>query len=272
MNDTADHVRVSLLGVPVEVWQRASAHQEAIHREFDILKANLDQDSVPNQLNDLVSSLTARFAGVGDETSAELHRAAEEGRQEIDLVYTVPRAAAAASRELASMLDRADRFCREGEEMLTLVTPPDLVAFRRWFLAEFSRQIEEGQDPLSWPEYERTLIEVDQEVRDRSVVAGTDSVVFEGELDLMTAGALRDQILLSRREEGSAVVELDLRGVTFIDSVGISLLVTAYKRLQDDGAEMRIILPERLRPLVEISGLVDVLAPRFVTVEGTRDI
>lgn len=271
MKETAEHVRVTLLQLPVEVWQRALAHQEAIQREFAILSANLGQDSVPHQLVDLVTSLSASFAGVGDEARAQLYRAAEEGRQEIDLLYTVPRSAAAASKELASMLDRADRFCREGEEMLTLVTPPELVAFRRWFLSEFSRQIDDGRDPLSWPEYERAQVEVDQDVSDRSVVSGTDSVVFEGELDLMTAGVLRDRILQSRSEEGSAVLELDLSGVTFVDSVGISLLVTAYKRMQDDGGDIRIILPERLRPLFEISGLVDLFAPRFVAAEETRN-
>jgi hypothetical protein len=33
---------------------------------------------------------------------------------------------------------------------LTLVTPPEAVAFRTWFLEEFVRQVA-GEDPLPWP-------------------------------------------------------------------------------------------------------------------------
>ena len=46
------------------------------------------------------------------------------------------------------MLDEADVFCREGE-LLTLATPADEVAFRRWFLNEFVRQLR-GEPPRRW--------------------------------------------------------------------------------------------------------------------------
>jgi anti-anti-sigma factor len=262
---------VTLLRVPVDFWQRASAHQEAIQREFHILMANLAQDSIPHQLAELRAALNVRFAGVGDETWDELRRAAAEGRDEMDLVFSVPSSVAAASRELALMLDRMDQFCREGEDLLSLATPPDLAAFRRWFLAEFTRQIDDGHEPLSWPDYQQASAELEERVSSRGAGGESTAVVFEGDLDLMTAGALRERILASRNEVNPGVLELDLSGVTFIDSVGISLLVTAHKRLRDDGGELRIILPDRLRPVFEISGLVDFLAPWFVATDQTGD-
>jgi anti-anti-sigma factor len=97
----------------------------------------------------------------------------------------------------------------------------------------------------------------------------SETFVFEGELDLMTAGGLRDQILARRSEADPSLLTLDMRALTFVDSVGVSLLVTTYKRLLEDGAQLHMILPERVRPVFEISGLVDVLQPQFVSDEQT---
>jgi anti-anti-sigma factor len=259
-------VEVTLLRVPVDVWQRASAHQEAVQREFDILTADLSADSVPRQLAELITSLDGRFGGVGDPTWAQLQEAAESGRTEIDLVFKVPMEVAPASRELETMLDRMDEYCRSGERLLTLATPDDLVAFRRWFLGEFSRQIEDKLPPTSWPGQvspeEATV--VTQGNGNQS--AGTAPIVFAGDLDLVTAGALRDQIL-EARARGPAEIVLDLSGVTFIDSVGLSLLVTTHNRMVDDGVSLHVVLPARLRRYLEIAGLIEMLDPEFVEQE-----
>jgi hypothetical protein len=69
-----------------------------------------------------------------------------------DLVYVVPREAAGASQALSALYDEADEHCRQGRDLLTLATPPDLVVFRHWFLQEFVRQAE-GRPPMSWPDY-----------------------------------------------------------------------------------------------------------------------
>ncbi|MDP9441273.1 MAG: hypothetical protein M3P34_03640 [Actinomycetota bacterium] len=52
------------------------------------------------------------------------------------------------------MLDEPDEFCRSGNQLLTLATPPELLAFRRWYLREFNAQLQ-GQPPLPWPEADR---------------------------------------------------------------------------------------------------------------------
>lgn len=264
MTDHASFVDVHLIGVPTSVWQRASVHQEAIQREFDILKAGLSDDSVPHQLEDLVNEIGVRFGGVGDETWAELYAAAERGEPEVDLVFHVPPGVAGASRELGNMLDKVDEFCRSGETLLTLATPDDLVAFRRWFLGEFSRQIDDGLPPLSWADHFATASRESSDPVSRFAPEGAKSIVYEGELDLLTAGALRDKILSARADHDGDVFVLDMSGVTFIDSVGVSLLVTAHQRLVDDGASLSIVLPERLRLFFEISGLVELLDPTFV--------
>jgi hypothetical protein len=64
-------------------------------------------------------------------------------------VYDVPSAARPAIERLDSVLEEADEFCRQGEHLLTLATPPDLVQFRRWNLREVLSQLD-GAPPTPW--------------------------------------------------------------------------------------------------------------------------
>lgn len=265
MSDKFVHVR--LPRVPVRVWQRASAHQDAIKREFEIIMADLPKNSVPHQLADLMAEFDDRFGGVADPIWEDMYAAAERGDDEVTLVFEVPTAVADAAAQLLKMLDRVDAFCLEGEDLLSLTTPSDLVSFRRWFLGEFIRQVDKGLPPRNWSEWEEETSEPKPSVEGGPMSAkgvdGSRSVRFEGDLDLATAGALRDEIM-DARNAGAGSVTVDLSGVGFMDSVGLSLLVTAHKRLEEDGAAMRLLLPETLRRLFEISGLTEVLSPEFV--------
>jgi len=259
-------VEVRLLQVPVAVWQRASAHQDAIQREFDIMMADLPKGSVPHQLTELIDKFDRRYGGVADPTWQDMYAAAERGDDEVTLVFKVPADTAEAARQLEEMLDRVDEYCREGKDLLTLATPPELVSFRRWFLREFIRQIEDRGSPMKWTEWEdrgSAAGSVAPEPRATREHGAGSAVRFDGDLDLATAGALRDEILEARRNGADNVV-VDLSGVKFVDSVGLSLLVTARNRLDEEGVEMRLVLPEKLRLLFEISGLTEVLQPEFV--------
>jgi anti-anti-sigma factor len=260
-------VQVRLPQVPVAVWKRASAHQEAIKREFEIIMADLPKNSPPHQLTELIAEFDERFGGVVDPTREDLYAAAERGDEEVTLVFEAPPALAEAAVRLEQMMDRVDAFCRAGDDLLSLATPPDLVSFRRWVLGEFVRQIDEGLAPRSWSEWEEMKeprTEPDQKRESRAANGGgSRSVRFEGDLDLATAGALRDEIM-NARNAGAGSVTVDLSGVGFMDSVGLSLLVSAHKRLAEEGATMRLLLPEKLRRLFEISGLTEVLSPEFV--------
>jgi anti-sigma B factor antagonist len=91
----------------------------------------------------------------------------------------------------------------------------------------------------------------------------TSKLDFSGELDLASAASLQKAIH-DAMHEGADSLTLDMRGVTFIDSVGLSLIVTARNRLDEDGGQLRVVLPERLRPLFDLSGLLEVLDVQFV--------
>jgi anti-anti-sigma factor len=66
---------------------------------------------------------------------------------------------------------------------------------------------------------------------------------FEGDLDIARAAELREMILESPSADVHRVT-LDLTEVKFIDSVGISLLVTAHKSPDGEQDEL-IALPDR---------------------------
>ena len=50
---------------------------------------------------------------------------------------------------LGAIFDEADDYCRAGEHLLSLATPPEALAFRKWFINEFVAQIG-GSAPVPW--------------------------------------------------------------------------------------------------------------------------
>ncbi|MGH8928742.1 MAG: STAS domain-containing protein [Acidimicrobiia bacterium] len=262
MSPTFSLAQVRLRGIPVQIWLRATAHLDGLQREFAIMEGNLPRHSIPNRLTTLIEELRGRFGGFSDSTWDELRLAAERGDESTDLTFTVPVDAAAASRQLSHMLDEVDEYCRSGHELLTLATPPDIAKFRKWILDEFIGQIERGYEPTTWVEYSRSQYDYVARVSTTQpeAMSAPDTIIFEGDLDLATAGALREMIQ-ERRASGVGELTVDLTRVGFMDSVGISLLVSTYNRFSEDGLSLRLILPPRLYSLLELAGLIDLLQP-----------
>ena len=154
MADTAADglVTIRLLELPVRIHAKASEHTDELMREFTYIRAQSEDPegtTVPAKLLDLVDELTGRFSGFTAGSEAELDAAVTDGTTSIDLEYVVPPDVAAACIHLGELLDDADEYCRDGDVLLTLATPDDLVAYRRWFLDEFVRQAS-GEPPRPW--------------------------------------------------------------------------------------------------------------------------
>ena len=64
-------------------------------------------------------------------------------------------------------------------------------------------------------------------------------VTVNGEIDVHTGPALRDH-LLSAFAQGDAALVVDLSRVSFLDSSGLGVLVTAHKRARTTDGELRI--------------------------------
>jgi len=143
-------VEVRLLGYPIVVGVRASQHYEEVFREFALLAASAraEPDSVPVRLLALVDALGRRYARQ-ERHEVERDEAFLRGEKQRDFTISVPVSAGAASETLDAMLDETDNYCRAGM-LLTLAAPDDVVAFRRWYLHEVTRQIH-GAEPTPWP-------------------------------------------------------------------------------------------------------------------------
>lgn len=98
-------------------------------------------------------------------------------------------------------------------------------------------------------------------------VQGTTVLAVAGEIDVETAPQLR-QAITELTTAGATDVVLDLTGVGFMDSTGLSVLVGALRRIRAHDGAMRIVsTQESTLRLFEVTGLSKVF---FVddTVEG----
>lgn len=83
-------------------------------------------------------------------------------------------------------------------------------------------------------------------------------LVVVGEVDVVSAGQLREYLAgaLDMRLEALTV---DLGGVTFLDSTGLSALVYAHDRAQDEGVSLVVTDPQpQVRRLLDVTGLLTV--------------
>ena len=157
MTSADELVEVRLLQVPVPLWARTQQLTDELLREFALAAAQADDEQahhLPGRLTALIDRLTARFDGVSTAQEEQLFAAAAAGQEVLDeLVFLVPPAAAPASRELGDLLEEADAYCRDGQHLLTLAAPEDVVRFRRWYLWSFLQQVD-GAAPVAWPDYD----------------------------------------------------------------------------------------------------------------------
>ena len=151
---------VRLLQVPIAVHARAQEHNAELMREMYLIAQQRHHEAeesgtvkeLPARLVELVEALTGEFAALTTAQDRLLDDAIAQGVPEIDVTYQIPVAASPAAQQLGSMLDAADDFCRAGQHLLTLATPPELVRYRRWYVGEFVAQLADGP-ATPWPEY-----------------------------------------------------------------------------------------------------------------------
>lgn len=146
-------VDVKLLGLPLAVHQAAEEHRDELRREFALLRlqdADVSAADVPRRLLDLMDSLDARFSRFAESTRLEIQEAIEQDEETLDVVFRVPPEVKSGITQLGVLLDEADDYCRRGGSLLTLQTPPEALAYRRWYIDQFVRQID-GERPTPWP-------------------------------------------------------------------------------------------------------------------------
>jgi anti-sigma B factor antagonist len=91
---------------------------------------------------------------------------------------------------------------------------------------------------------------------------GTVRLVASGEIDIYNVDRLRSTIESIINEPATERLTLDFAGLDYIDSTGVSALITGMRRSQQNGTAFSVVNPrgEVLRVL-KILGLDQVLAP-----------
>jgi anti-sigma B factor antagonist len=88
---------------------------------------------------------------------------------------------------------------------------------------------------------------------------GTVVLTVSGDVDLHVAGELKDRLAAAADKRVSELV-LDFSQVTFVDSMGLGVLLAGMKRMRAAGGELRLIVPRpELRRVLEITRMDRIL-------------
>lgn len=154
MSVASASVAVHLLALPVPLAAKSQQHFEELMREFVLIAAAQQQGpsehGVPARLMNLVETLVQQFGAVTSDAEERLADAIDRGDQVIDdHLLAVPAEAGPAAQALGDLIEEADEYCRQGQHLLTLATPADCVAYRRWYLGQVISQVQ-GAAPIAW--------------------------------------------------------------------------------------------------------------------------
>ncbi|MBV9165039.1 MAG: STAS domain-containing protein [Solirubrobacterales bacterium] len=95
-------------------------------------------------------------------------------------------------------------------------------------------------------------------------------VTLTGELDLATGDAARRELARAERETG--LVLLDLRGISFMDSTGLHMVIDAARRLAERHGRLVLVDgPRAVHRIFEITGTINRLEIVRDPLEVLRD-
>jgi anti-anti-sigma factor len=262
---TDELVVVELLGLPLAVLNRASDHNSTLVRELALVHTADESGTAPARLLWLSQHLDQRYAAFNTAPRQRLQKAIEGDETHVDVHYEVPAHAAVAAAELSEALDEVDDYCRNGD-LLTLVTPPEALSFRRWLLGEFVSQIQDAAVPTPWSD---SLLAAESDAAGstrqanqpeiRAAAAHAATITIVDDLDLEGAARVRGDFA-NLLDGGVTRLTVDLASCSFIDSVGISLLLTTRERLAQAGGTIVLTnVSGATRRTLETTGVYDIL-------------
>jgi|GEM_PF-874763 len=99
-----------------------------------------------------------------------------------------------------------------------------------------------------------------------SVMPGVLVCTITGSLDISTSGEL-EQTARQQIQVGSEILVFNLAGVEYINSQGLSALLSLHKSLDRQGGALILVAPiERVRKIFEVTGL-DLAIPSYASLE-----
>jgi anti-sigma B factor antagonist len=88
--------------------------------------------------------------------------------------------------------------------------------------------------------------------------AGRATVIgVSGELDLASSPALQEELDRVAASDSEMLI-IDLRGLDFMDSTGLSVLVRAHQRAEEQGRQLAMVKgPQQVQRLLSLTGVAD---------------
>ena len=245
--------QVELRSIPLGLATRSAEHHATLMRELALVDAADDASTAHGRLLALASELRTKYARLGEAQRARAEAAVAAGEASLDLRYEVPVDLADDVEVVRDLLAEVDAYCRGGE-LVSLVTPDDIDAYRRWVFDEFVGQLRADAVPQPW--HAETVPE-QRDITDSAARLGR--IVVDDDLDLEGSARIRDEIA-RQVEQGVTDLHFDLSRCGFIDSVGISLLLTTLARLRDTGGSLVVVNPgDAVRRTLRHAGILELL-------------
>lgn len=93
---------------------------------------------------------------------------------------------------------------------------------------------------------------------------GAAVIAVSGELDLASSPALEEELERPMTSDAGSVI-VDLRRLEFIDSTGLSVLVRARQKAEQQGRRFALVKgPQQIQRLLNLTGV----AERFILLDG----
>ncbi len=137
-----------LVGYPVRLGILAREHTSGVLRECALVSQAAATTHAPAQLVALAGALTRAYGGELTVIDQQRSEALARGDATVDLVLTATPGSTEMVLAWQSAMEALDEFA-ETSALLSLATPPRLVALRDWMTQEVVRQ-SEGAEPRPW--------------------------------------------------------------------------------------------------------------------------
>jgi anti-sigma B factor antagonist len=93
-------------------------------------------------------------------------------------------------------------------------------------------------------------------------------IAVSGELDLASSPALQEELDRAQASDARMLI-IDLRELDFMDSTGLSVLVRAHQRAEEQGRQLAMVRgPQQVQRLLSLTGVAD----RLTLVDSPEDL
>ena len=156
-------VDVSLGDVPTDLLVQAKEHLDNLVRELELAEFGASSgltQAIPGDMVDLIGTVLGEFADVRRSIKEQASRALADEQPRTSLTLRVPVSTADAGEAYLEALERADKFAH-ASRLLTLATPPQHRAFRRWYVHSLVQQLRaagRGEPMPRTPSFEEHLL------------------------------------------------------------------------------------------------------------------